>query len=266
MRKLRPALELIVAETSVVGTGGRVVVAIPALDEEQSISEVIRTIPRTIVSRVIISDGGSCDGTVARAREAGADVISPGKGYGRACLAATLAATDADIMVFMDGDGADDPANIAALIAPIRAGAFDFVIGSRVRGEREAGSMAWHQIAAGLFAGFIMRVLYRVRYTDMCAFRAIRRDVLLSLGMRELTYGWNVEMQMRAADAGLSILEIPVSCRRRTGGTSKVSGSMRGTALAGGRIIATIMRVATETSAGSPRAQRSRKAVRKMGE
>ena len=220
-----------------------VVVAIPTLNEEASIADVVRSIPRDLVSRVIVADGGSRDETMARASAAGAQVIEAGSGYGRACLAATQAAADADIMVFMDGDGADDPGSIAALVAPIQSGAFDFVIGSRARGEREAGSIAWHQLAAGLMAGFGMRLLYGVRYTDMCAFRAIRRDRLLELGMQELTYGWNIEMQMRAARAGLRILEIPVPYRCRTGGHSKVAGSLRGTIRAGTRIIGTFVRV-----------------------
>ena len=148
--------------------------------------------------------------------------------------------------MFIDGDGADDPVSIAALIAPIRAGAFDFVIGSRARGKREAGSIAWHQLAAGYLAGLGMRALYGVRYTDMCAFRAIRRDVLLRLGMAEMTYGWNIEMQMRVARAGLRILEIPVPYRCRSGGTSKVAGSLRGTLRAALRIVATFMRIAGE--------------------
>ena len=135
--------------------------------------------------------------------EAGAEVIDAGRGYGRACLTAAMAAHDADILVFMDGDGADDPREIATLVEPIRSGRYDFVIGSRARGKREPGSIAWHQLAAGRLAGWGMRLVYGVRYTDMCAFRAIRRDALLELGMRELTYGWNIEMQMRAARAGL---------------------------------------------------------------
>src|SRR5206468_8280265 len=155
--------------------------------------------------------------TAQRAKAAGADVIDAGRGYGRACLVATMAAEDADIVVFMDGDGADDPENVARLVEPIRAGYYDFVIGSRARGEREAGSIAWHQLAAGRLAGWGMRLLYGVRYTDMCALRAIRRHALLELGMRELTYGWNIEMQMRAARAGLRILEIPVDYHRRRG-------------------------------------------------
>jgi hypothetical protein len=118
------------------------------------------------------------------------------------------------------------------------------VIGSRVRGVRDPGSISWHQLAAGYLGGLGMRALYGVRYTDMCAFRAIRRDALLCLGMTEMTYGWNIEMQMRAASAGLRILEIPVHYRCRSGGTSKVAGSLRGTLRAAPRIIATFVRVA----------------------
>jgi glycosyltransferase involved in cell wall biosynthesis len=225
-----------------------VVVVIPTLDEEQSIAEVVRSLPRAIVSRVIVADGGSSDATAARATAAGAEVIEAGRGYGRACLMATMAAEGSDIVVFMDGDGADDAAGVARLVEPIRSGRYDFVIGSRARGNREPGSIAWHQLAAGRLAGWAMRLLYRTRYTDMCAFRAIRRGALLELGMRELTYGWNLEMQMRAARAGLRILEIPVDYRRRRGGNSKVAGSLTGTIRAGARIVATFVRISTETS------------------
>src|SRR5215813_11248271 len=222
---------------------GRVVVVIPTLDEEQSIADVVRGIPRAIVSRVIVADGGSGDATAARAKAAGADVIDAGRGYGRACLKATMAAEDADIVVFMDGDGADDPRSVAALVEPIRSGRYDFVIGTR-----EPGSIARHQLAAGRLAGWGMRLLYGMRYTDMCALRAIRRQALLEFAMRELTYGWNIEMQMRAARAGLRILEIPVDYRRRRGGNSKVAGTLTGTMWAGVRIIATFARVASESS------------------
>jgi glycosyltransferase involved in cell wall biosynthesis len=225
---------------------GDVVVVIPTLNEEQSIADVVRSIPRPLVSSIIVADGGSRDATAARARAAGADVMDAGRGYGSACLGATLAAEHADIVVFMDGDGADDPRAIARLVEPIRSGHYDFVISSRARGEREPGSIAWHQLLAGRLAGLGMGLLYGVRYTDMCALRAIRRDALLALGMRELTYGWNIEMQMRAARAGLRILEIPVDYRRRSGGASKVAGSLSGTIRAGARIIATFVRVAME--------------------
>jgi len=239
---------------------GRAVVVIPTLDEAQSIAAVVRSIPCSLVGRIIVADGGSRDATVRRAQEAGAEVIGAGRGYGRACLAATMAADEADIVVFMDGDGADDPQVIARFLEPIRSGRFDFVIGSRARGKREPGSIAWHQLAAGILAGWGMRLLYGVRYTDMCAFRAIRRDALLELGMRELTYGWNIEMQMRAARAGLRILEIPVDYRRRSGGTSKVAGSLSGTVRAGVRIIATFVRVSHQTrphpSSGERKLQR----------
>ena len=160
-------------------------------------------------------------------------MIAAGRGYGRACLAGAQAADDADIIVFMDGDGADDPAAIADMVAALRSGRYDFVIGSRARGERERGSMASHQILAGLVAGALIGLLYGVRYTDMCAYRAIRRDTLLALGMREMTYGWNLEMQMRVARAGLRVLEVPVAYRCRIGGQSKVAGSLRGSLRAG---------------------------------
>ena len=164
---------------------------------------------------------------------------------------ARWAAGDAEIVVFMDGDGADDPAGIAALVAPIRAGAFDFVIGRAPAASASPAASAGTSSSPAGSPASAMRLLYGVRYTDMCAFRAIRRERLLALGMREMTYGWNIEMQMRAARAGLRILEIPVPYRRRTGGASKVAGSLSGTLRAGGRIIATFVRVARQ-SAGGP--------------
>jgi glycosyltransferase involved in cell wall biosynthesis len=223
-----------------------VVVVIPTFNEAESIAAVVAEIPRDVVDRVIVVDGGSSDATAAEARRAGAEVIAVGRGYGLACRAGAQAAGLADIVVFMDGDGADDPAAIAQLVAPIRAGACDFVIASRARGEREPGSMAWHQLLAGHVAGALTRLLYGVRYTDMCAFRAIARATLLKLGMRELTYGWNLEMQMRVARARLRVLEVPVTYRRRIGGQSKVAGSLRGSLKAGVRIAATFARVAME--------------------
>jgi glycosyltransferase involved in cell wall biosynthesis len=222
---------------------GTIAVVIPTLNEEPSIGGVVRALPRDLVGRVIVADGGSTDATPEQARAAGAEVIAAGRGYGRACLAGAWAAGDGDILVFMDGDGADDPASIAALVEPIRADSFDFVIASRARGTREPGSIGWHQLLAGRLAGFAMQLLYGVRYTDMCAFRAIRRERLIALGMREMTYGWNIEMQMRAARARLRILEIPVPYRRRTGGASKVAGSLSGTIRATGRIIGAFVRV-----------------------
>jgi glycosyltransferase involved in cell wall biosynthesis len=223
-----------------------VAVVIPAFNEAESIAAVIAEMPRNVVEQIIVVDGGSADGTQEQARDAGAEVLTVGRGYGLACLAGAKAAAEADIIVFMDGDGADDPAAIVPMIAPIRSGEYDFVIASRARGKREPGSMASHQVAAGLIAGWLTGLLYGVRYTDMCAFRAIRRDTLLALGMRELTYGWNLEMQMRAARTGLRVLEIPVSYRRRIGGESKVAGTLSGSLAAGWKIMTTFARIAVE--------------------
>ena len=225
---------------------GAVAVVIPTFNEAESIKAVVAELPRAVVARIIVADGGSTDGTPEHARAAGAEVIAVGRGYGLACLAGAQAAAAGDIIIFMDGDGADDPAAIAAMVAPVRSGIADFVIASRARGEREPGSMAAHQILAGHIAGWLTALLYGVRYTDMCAFRAIRRDTLLALGMREMTYGWNLEMQMRVARDGLRVLELPVAYRRRRGGQSKVAGSLRGSLQAGLKIISTFARIAIE--------------------
>lgn len=226
----------------------RVSVVIPALDEAEPIADVVRAVPREIADEVIVVDNGSRDRTAEHARSAGARVVSePQHGYGRACHAGVRAlADDCEIVVFLDGDGSDCPELMARLVQPIIEGTHDFVIGSRTRGERERGSLNFQQVFAGRAAGLLLRLLYGVRYTDMCPFRAIRRDALERLGMREQTYGWNLEMQMRAARAGLRILELPVNHRRRTGGESKVSGTLRGTILAGTRILLTLARIAWE--------------------
>jgi glycosyltransferase involved in cell wall biosynthesis len=196
---------------------------------------------------IIVVDSGSSDRTVECARAGGARVVIENRrGYGRACSTGAAAAGDCDIVVFLDGDGSDRPELIPALLAPISEGGYDFVIGSRVRGRREPGSMSVHQIVAGYLIGVVLRLLYGVRYSDMCPFRAIRRDALARLVMREMTFGWNLEMQMRAARAGLRILEIPVAHHRRTGGVSKVSGNLTGTIKAGLRIGSTLTRIAFE--------------------
>ena len=222
---------------------------IPALNEEEPIADVVRECVATKIPReVIVVDNGSDDRTAARAREAGAKVIlEPRRGYGRACAAGVRALPpECEIVVFLDGDGSDCPEFMERLVRPIGNGTHDFVIGSRTRGQRERGSMNFQQILAGRFAGCLLSILYGVRYTDMCPFRAIRRHALEKLWMREETYGWNLEMQMKAARAGLRVLEIPVNHRCRTGGVSKVSGTLHGTFVAGARIMATFLRVVFE--------------------
>ena len=223
-----------------------VVLVIPTLNEAESIGPLIASVPANAVDEIIVSDGGSSDGTRDVATRSGARVIEAGRGYGRACFLAAQSTAPGSVVVFMDGDGADNPAAISSLAAPILSDSYDFVIGSRTRGVREPGSMGLHQIVAGHAIGRAIQTLYRVRFTDMCAFRAISRETLLALRPREMTYGWNLEMQMKAARHGLRILEVPVGCRCRTGGVSKVAGSVRGSFRAGTRIIATFARTAME--------------------
>jgi len=225
-----------------------VTLIIPVIDEEETIGPVLRAVPRDTVGEIIVVDGGSRDATVELARAAGARVlIERRSGYGAACQAGFAAVgADCAIAVFMDGDGSNDPAEIPRLVEPILAGKADFVIGSRTRGERERGSMSPHQLLAGHIAGLAVDLLYRFRYTDMCPLRAIRREALEKLGMRETTYGWNLEMQMRAARTGLRIVELPVRQRNRAGGTSKVAGSLSGTLKASIRLAMTLGRIATE--------------------
>ena len=229
----------------------RVALVIPTLNEEAAIGGVVAAVPRGAVDDIIVVDSGSTDRTVERARAGGARVlVESRRGYGRACCTGAEAAADCDIIVFLDGDGSDRPELIPSLLAPIGEGGYDFAIGSRIRGPRERGSMTAHQVAAGYLIGIVLRLLYGVHYTDMCPFRAIRRDALAGLGMREMTFGWTLEMQMRAARAGLRIIEIPVAHHRRVGGVSKVSGNLLGTIKATLRIGSTLTRIACE---GRPR-------------
>ena len=221
-----------------------VTVVIPVWNEEEAIGGVIDRIPRDAVDEIIVADGGSKDRTVAIATAKGARVIEPGRGYGRACFeGAKAAGQGCRIVVIMDGDGSDYPEELPKLVAPIDAGTHDFVIASRAKGKREPGSMSWHQLASGRIIGGAVGALYGFRYTDMCAFRAIRRDTLMALDMREMTYGWNLEMQMKAARSGLRILELPAPYANRVGGASKVAGSLRGSLRAGSRILLTFVRV-----------------------
>ena len=215
-----------------------VCVVIPTLNECHAIAAVVQEISRDVAREIIVADSGSTDGTQEAAAAAGARVLALGqRGYGLACARAAAAADP-------QCDGADRADLMGQLVGPIQAGTHDFVIASRTRGKRDPGSMSWHQVAAGWLAGLGMRALYGVRYTDMCAFRAIRRVSLDALDMREMTYGWNIEMQMKAARNGLRILEVPVPYRCRLGGESKVAGSLRGSLRAGGRIVSTFARVA----------------------
>nr|MBA3324210.1 glycosyltransferase family 2 protein [Paracoccaceae bacterium] len=228
------------------GTG--VALVIPVLDEEATIGDVVRAVPREVVREILVVDGGSRDATVELAKGAGARVVAASRaGYGAACReGADAADASCSIIAFIDGDGSDDPAEISRIVAPVAADEADFVIGSRSRGLREPGSMSAHQLLAGHLAGFAIRSLYGVRYTDMCPLRAISRPALERLGMREMTYGWNLEMQMRAARMGLRIVELPVRHRQRAGGSSKVAGSIKGTLKASGRLATTFVRVASE--------------------
>jgi glycosyltransferase involved in cell wall biosynthesis len=221
-----------------------VVLIVPTRDEEGSIGAALAGVPRHRVDRIIVADGNSTDSTVAKARACGAEVIAAGRGYGRACWLGALAAQEDAVLVYMDGDGSDRADLLERLIDPILSGEADFVIGSRTRGERQGGSMGWHQVVAGRLAGTMIRCLYGTRYTDMCAFRAIRRSDLLRLGMTEMTYGWNLEMQMRAAKLALRVLEIPVPYGVRVSGESKVSGQLATSLRVGVRLASTFMRVA----------------------
>ena len=217
---------------------------IPTFNEAETIGGVIREIPVAYRLDIIVADVGSTDGTQAVAQAAGARVIDARHGYGRACaLGAAAAHPKSTVIAFMDGDGADRRDLIGEIARPVLDGTYDLVLASRTRGER--GAMPWHQVFAGRVAGFGIGALYGVKYSDMCAFRAIGRDALQRLGMQEMTYGWNIEMQMKAARVGLRIREVPPPYRCRGGGSSKVAGSLRGTLQAGSHITATFCQVAS---------------------
>jgi hypothetical protein len=183
-------------------------------------------------------------------------VREPQRGYGRACAAGVAALrADAEIVCFLDGDGSDVPAFLSAVTDPVVRREADFVMGSRLRGRRERGSMTPQQLVAGRLAGWLMRLVYGVRCTDMSPFRAMRVAQLRALGMTEQTYGWNLEMQMRTAAAGLRCLEVPVDHRCRRGGVSKVSGNLVAGLSAAWKITATFLRLAS-TLRRTPLAER----------
>ncbi len=223
-------------------------VIIAALNEEDAIAKVIDSVPKDLADEILVVDNGSTDRTAEVAGAAGARVVKETiRGYGRAFRAGLRSISHkCEIVVLLDGDGSDYPEMMDRLVTPIIEGKADFVIGSRTRGHREAGSMNFHQVAAGYMIGFILRILYGVHSTDMGPFRAIRRDTLDRLGLREETYGWPLEMQMRAARARVRTLEVPVDYRRRAGGRSKIAGTVRGSVLAATRILVTLARIAIQ--------------------
>ena len=200
---------------------------IPCLGEEAAIAQVVRSVLAQDVSEVLVVDGGSQDRTVEQASAAGARVIvEPRRGYGRAIQAGIAAVRkDAEILVFLDGDGSDPAEFIPDLVSPIIAGQAIFVLGSRVRGVREPGSLSPQQVMAAHVGRVLLRFVYGARFSDLSPFRAIRRDVLDRIGMSEMAYGWNLEMLMRIAAVDLPAVEIAVGQRRRVGGVSKVSGN-----------------------------------------
>jgi len=228
------------------GLGAVVSAVIPCLEEEAAIAGVVTSVLQQGVAEVIVVDGGSRDATAARAAAAGARVVvERRRGYGRAVQAGIAAARgDAEILLFLDGDGSDRTEFIPLLIAPIVARRAAFVQGCRLAGEREPGSLSLAQIAAGRVAGLLLRLVYGARFGDISPYRTIRRDALDRLGMRDATYGWNLEMLMRAAAAGIAVIEIPVGQRRRAGGVSKVSGNPIVAVRAAATIVATFIRLA----------------------
>jgi glycosyltransferase involved in cell wall biosynthesis len=217
----------------------KVAVIIPAYNEAPSIAKVVRAIPSDLNATVIVVNNGSTDKTVEEAKHAGAIVLDESrKGYGWACLKGIKYAQKdgADLLVFMDGDFSDYPSEMSLLIDPILEGKMDFVLGSRVLGERERGSLTPQQVFGNWLATRMIRIFYGARFSDLGPFRAIRTDALNSLKMSDKTYGWTIEMQIKAAKKKLRFCEIPVSYRKRIG-VSKVSGTVKGTVLAGIKII-----------------------------
>ncbi len=219
--------------------GQRVGVVIPALNEEQAIGKVIGEIPKW-VDAIIVADNGSQDATDSVARQAGAQVVRENdSGYGAACLAGIAALPSVDIVVFLDGDYSDYPEDMEPIVAPILQKQADLVIGSRILGGAERGSLTPQQVFGNWLATRLIGLIWGERFTDLGPFRAIRFDALNALAMSDRDYGWTVEMQVKAAKAGLRCAEVPVRYRRRIG-ASKISGTINGTFKAGAKIISVI--------------------------
>jgi glycosyltransferase involved in cell wall biosynthesis len=215
-----------------------VAVVIPALNEEGAIASVVGAIDRSLVDRIVVADNGSTDATASRATEAGALVVhEPRRGYGSACLAGLAAVPDAGLLVFLDGDGSDNPGEIHALLAFMAEQEVDLVVGSRVLAGGGQACLTPLQRFGNALTCALVRWFFGVRFTDLGPFRAIRRDALARLEMADLDFGWTIEMQVKAAQRGLRVAEIPVSSRQRMAGRSKVSGTIRGSWNAGRRIL-----------------------------
>lgn len=222
----------------------RIAVIIPALDEEESLPLVLAALPASPPHQVVVVDNGSRDRTAAVAGAAGARVVhEPRRGYGRACQAGLrqLAAAPPDIVVFLDADFSDDPADLPRLLEPLLAGDADLVIGSRVLGECQKGALPPHVRWGNRLAIILINLLYGARFTDLGPFRALSWSAYEQLRLGDPNYGWNVEMQVKAARDGLRTVEVPVSYRRRVG-CSKISGTIRGTVGAGTKILASVVR------------------------
>jgi glycosyltransferase involved in cell wall biosynthesis len=232
----------------------KIVVIIPAVDEEPSIARVLADVP-AVVDRVVVVDNGSRDRTAEVAREAGAEVVhEPRRGYGQACLRGIAAAGEAEILAFLDADYSDYPEQLTDVLAPILAGEAELVIGSRNLGRRAAGAHPWHAVAGTKLCVFLMNRLIGTRATDLGPFRAITRPALERLDMQDRDYGWTAEMQVKAGLMGLRVAEVGVDYRPRIG-RSKVSGTLGGSLRAGFKIIATIVRgalVGRRHRAGTP--------------
>ncbi|HLE85127.1 MAG TPA: glycosyltransferase family 2 protein [Thermoanaerobaculia bacterium] len=225
-------------------------VVIPALNEEASLPRVLAdlaALPPGTVRRVVVADNGSTDGTAGVARAAGAVVVeAPRPGYGSACLAGLAWLREhgpPEVVAFLDADYSDHPEELPRLLAPIARGEADLVVGSRILGEREPGALLPQARAGNLVACLLVRLLYRHRYTDLGPFRAVRWAALERLEMADPDFGWTAEMQVKALRRGLRVAEVPVSYRRRTG-VSKITGTVRGTVMAGYKILWTVLRYA----------------------